>query len=281
MSISAEHVDALNAVDLQLCFGSHGIITALEDHGTAVLMVHDGDFGRTNDFVSGLDPNNGDHLAYEGVGFDRPWDKSGFMDGLAWEVRGSKHLTQDDVTSLESNSLAPLPGRLEALEKLRQYQITGPIEYAVYRSLLRDVPIHYADASQDQLDAWWDEREEAVKKLPRFLDPLLSGYFEYRSYGFRDLCTISCLGEIATEMDAAQGRRPKLGYMGGEGHRKNIEAVLTEAGVEFTSSSFTPNRKTQNRAKTLRTLGSLILRFVDSPEDYYSKRWVANAAAQV
>jgi hypothetical protein len=280
VSISAEHVDALNAVDLQLSFGSHGIVTALEGHGTAVLMVNDGDFGRANDFVSGLDPNNGDRLAYEGVGFDRPWDRSGFMDGLAWEVRGSRHLTQRDISSLESNSLASLSDRLEALEKLRRYQITGPIEYAVYKSLLRDVPIHYADASQDQLNAWWDEREEAVKKLPRFLDPLLSEYFEYRSYGFRDLCTISCLGEIAIEMEGAQGERPKLGYMGGEGHRKNIETVLTEAGIDFTSSSFSPNRKALNRSKTLRSMENLVLRFVDSPEDYYSERWMANAAAQ-
>jgi len=250
-----EHVDALNGVDLQLAFGTHGYYNRGEQ-GLSVLGIDDRDYQGIDRVVAGLNPHNGDVLAREGVGFNGQWRADAYADGL---------LAADTLTPFLQTSNFPEitkfdPNALTRYFRLaRDLRILDPVAYAEGNALAKGVRVEHADAQGDDLDEL-DDTTDTV---------------------FRNGKMTHALGSIAMTMGQKSDRPSRLLFVAGAKHRKGIVRQLTANGVSHTTRRYSPRRPISDsltHAQAVayeRTQGR-----IRDPEGRHQRQWERNLAAK-
>lgn len=277
-----EHVEALNAVDLQLYFGNHGYHDVVPDYGTAETRLEDVDFAGMQPLITSFNAERGDVFAREALEYDKQWNLGEYLDLLSFTMRQSPYITQSDREILGLPVLDPAYATqevfLDTVEKMRAYQLINPIDYASVHASAKGVECLYADVSQQESNAWWTQTEEAADTYPNSMLP----YLRYKSAKaetvFRDAQIVSKLGAIALTMPTDK-EAPVLSYAVGKAHKAGIEQQLDNSNVTYSSNYFSPDRRARYRRDTLRNIANLVTPRIESADSRYKKLWVANAAA--
>lgn len=257
VELSPNQVDALNAVDLQLYFGNHGYPSAIIGHGAVELALKDSDYAGLEPMIASFNPQRGDIFVRESCGYESDWDHDAELAALLdWHLADSPYLSDKDRRSLRL--LPENPAFVDALEKMRAFQLIGPITYASLLADVKGIPCHYADFSLSQETVWQEKAEELVTSYPKPVQRALFYHVgDWLMLRARDGQTISGLGSIAMTMERQTSDVPVLNYVGGAAHRANIEQVLAEYKVKHTSHAFSPKRKSYRSPITWRDIAHL------------------------
>jgi hypothetical protein len=284
-NLSSEQVDALNAVDLRLYFGNHGFSDVVDGHGMAETRLEDVDYAGLEPLVAGLDAKRGDVLAREGMGHEKEWDFDRAIDVFFdWHVKGSPYITPDVEAAMRVPEAILVAGDdekkarfLDALQRLRAFQLINPIEYVALIGGAEGVPCHYADITLREETDYWKSIDKTAARYPGIIAWYLVGASEKAKIKYRDSLTVMKLGKIAMTMSPSEESMPTLNYIGGAFHREGIEGILSTHGVNYSSNLFSPDRRWHYKVDMLRDLGSLILPMMSSSNDRYHKLWITNA----
>jgi len=283
LELSPLESSALNAVDIHLYFGSHAYPDATIEHGRMELAVDDRDFAGIEAVVGQLDPAKGDVFAREAESYGKQWDLHRYMNTLLnWELSASPYITPEDHNALLSADEQEMdtetkPNFIDKLNKLRALWLINPIDYGCVLADIKDVPVYYADAHESESKIWFKKADALMEISPTISRPVLA-WKESKNYrAFRDTRAITKLASIAISMSVPGQARPILAYAGGGDHQKNIERLLDENDVVYTSHSFSPDRKNEYRRELLRDIGHILIPKFDSSNARHQKLWIANA----
>lgn len=294
LALPPQQVEALNNVDLHLSFGSHGVPNTDPQHGVFMSHAVDGDYAGAGAVAQELAWERGDRLAIEAAGHESPWDTRWFFMELGEYFRSSAY-----ATPTEKEWLWQAPGEIPValtcqappelgplLQKSRDLQLTSPIHYATGIAVQNQVPVHYADATRQELTA----RSNSYKEYPFIPAHYRAIPFDLadmvrpsRERHFRDAQTVRRLGEVAAKITSAKRQeRPTLAYLGGAAHQDNVQTLLAQQGVDFRTSVFSPEVKERHRTNNLRAWGAIAtFGIVDHPYKHHQKIWEDNLRAQL
>lgn len=295
LALPPQQVEALNNVDLHLSFGSHGTPNVDIQHGTFMSHAVDGDYAGAGAVAQELVWERGDRLAIEAAGYDAPWDTRWFFMELGEYFQSSAYATPAEKEWLWQipNEMVPaaltcqVPPELgPLLQKSRDLQLTAPIHYAAGVAVQNQVPVHYADATQQEITA----RNNSFKEYSFIPERYRAIPFDLadmvrpsREQHFRDKQTVRRLGEVAAKMATVKRQeKPTLAYLGGVAHQDNVQTLLTQQGVDFRSSVFSPDVKRRHWANNIRGWGTIAtFGIVDHPYKHHQKVWEDNLRAQL
>lgn len=260
--LATEQVEALQAVNVQLGFISHGSSQMLPVHGPAELGVTDRDYSLVHRIVSPL--QSGDVMARESEGGQDALLPSQTIYRLRERLRDSLYANHTDMTGeafdawmqaqakaekINSIGIQGNPGLetllADKLELARKLHIISPmIDYADGLAALAGVRSVVADSPSERY-----------------------GYENRRSYGNADM--VKVLGNTAIEMlEQPNCSQPTLAFIAGRGHI-GVKHLLKQAGIPFSIQ------------KTTQPFGLLVrsIRGQHTVDRYVANKWLENIQA--
>lgn len=231
--LSNEQMSALQSVDVQLGFVSHGFKASRADgldeaYGPAILGVSAVDYELPDQLLSRMHP--GDALALESTGGRRVKAYYDLITDIDIAIGSSPYTTNpfatnrdiySKISTFEYSDLSPdivaaTPGMsallIEAVENARKTRVINPLVYADGLAAAKGVQRTVADSPREM-----------------FID-------NYSDLAIRNPDMVRGLGNIAVELMDAQGaghRRPTLTFIAGRGH-KGVQRILRNHGVTAT-----------------------------------------------
>jgi hypothetical protein len=226
-----EHITALQVVDLRLAFAPHGANEYDPKIGLYVSAEQDS-YEVLKDVVDGLQADRGDQLAVEARGYVWPTQIIDTIQEYTQLVLRGSRLAND----------VPDGDFAAALEEGRRAYALGPFRYAMGHALLKGVPVHHADFSSEQLEAWKDGMR-SLRGFERLAYAGVGGLVETEA---RNKAMVGRLGEIAAGMVAAdpalrlpgvpKEERPVLQHIAGIAHDGDVMRQLRKQNVPFTAT---------------------------------------------
>lgn len=221
-ALTAEYVQALNAVDLQLLGVDHG--TYESDRWTSRARgLTDEHYAVVANAVGALQPKRGDMLAIEPAGFKKDQMDYRIIEDIV-------PLTGGDRISLgmSSDDRRDMAG---VFKDARRTFRTNNFVYGAAAALLRGVPVRRADASRPDF--------KRVADLLPYLTPEEGAYPEMKLY-YRSNQMLASLGNIAVDMvdlrrmtSDDDSERPVLLSLQCPQHTPRLADLLHNSGVTF------------------------------------------------
>ena len=189
--MSAEQSAALQAVSLDMHFVPRGVPDTDPQVGVFLAGISDRDYVSGVEMLGGLDPLRGDTFVAERLGFGPADNRI-----VPFFQKIGARLTESQLRDPQ----LPHDAHRPLLQDARYTRTADAVDYTIGHALLHNVPVRYADLSQDQL-------EEVVVQLGVRTMGEAQKHPDFSK--LRSTAIVSRMGDIA--LDLAAGRKPADG----------------------------------------------------------------------